>query len=365
MAVKNIGKSNWEARGKYKMPDGTYKDYRRKGFKTKASAEEFERNLKDQGRLGVAVAKSQITFSALTEMYLKSRKGKKKTSSIIDDETVFKKINFDIGEEKIIGLNRPKLENYFRALDEKGYSINYIDKIYFCIKKALTFAKKEHLIPYNVMDDIERIKRLDEVKDEIKFWTPNDLKQFLSAVDNATLKDFYEFLYWTGLRRGEALGITWEKVNFEERTLRINQQISVKLGEDVITSPKTKNSIRTLKIPEVIYNMMARRYEEAKKLNGFNEKFFIFGNDIPLKRNYIQKNLDKYIIKSGVKTRITIHGFRHSCASYLINNGCNILAIAKYLGDTVDTLTSTYAHLFTNTQDELIAVIDQNNKKED
>ena len=90
------------------------------------------------------------------------------------------------------------------------------------------------------MDDIERIKRLDEVKDEIKFWTPNDLKQFLSAVDNATLKDFYEFLYWTGLRRGEALGITWEKVNFNEHTLRVNQQISVKLGEDVITSPKQK-----------------------------------------------------------------------------------------------------------------------------
>ncbi|WP_279194759.1 tyrosine-type recombinase/integrase [Holdemania massiliensis] len=365
MAVKNIGKSNWEARGKFKMPDGTYKDYRRKGFKTKAAAEEFERNLKDQGKLGVAVAKSQITFSVLTEMYLKSIKGKKKTSTIVDDEITFKKINSDIGEEKIIGLNKIKLEEYFKSLDDKGYALNYIDKIYFCVRKALVFAKKEHLIVYNVMDDVDRIKRLDEVKDEIKFWTPDDLKQFLSAVDNATLKDFYEFLYWTGLRRGEALGVTWEKINFTDRTLRINQQISVKLGEDVITSPKTKNSIRTLKMPEVIYNMMKQRYEEAKKLNGFNEKFFIFGNDVPLKRNYIQKNLDKYIIKAGVKTRITIHGFRHSCASYLINNGCNILAVAKYLGDTVDTLTSTYAHLFTNTQDELIAAIDQKNKKED
>ena len=65
---------------------------------------------------------------------------------------------------------------------------------------------------------------------------------------------------------------------------------------------------------------------------------------------YIPENLKK----------ITLHGFRHSHVSFLINHGANIKAIADRIGDTVDQVLKTYSHLFQKTEDELISLIEIN-----
>ena len=76
---------------------------------------------------------------------------------------------------------------------------------------------------------------------------------------------------------------------------------------------------------------------------------------------------DKYAEKAGIR-RIRLHDFRHSCASLLINNGANIMIVAKYLGHAkIDETLNTYSHLFQSKLDDAVQtinqVINENNKQ--
>lgn len=61
---------------------------------------------------------------------------------------------------------------------------------------------------------------------------------------------------------------------------------------------------------------------------------------------------------------IKIHGFRHSCASLLINNGANVILVAKYLGHTkIEKTLNTYSHMFSTALDSVVSVIDSLEEK--
>lgn len=93
-------------------------------------------------------------------------------------------------------------------------------------------------------------------------------------------------------------------------------------------------------------------------LLGFNDKFFGVGDIAPASNNRFSDRKNKNCKLAGVK-QITVHDFRHSCASLLINKGANIQVVAKYLGHTkIEETLKIYSHLLISTLDEIINVID-------
>lgn len=192
----------------------------------------------------------------------------------------------------------------------------------------------------------------------------------------------------------------------------------------MITPPKTPNSYRTKRMSDKLTCIMKNWYDHQSCLYGFDNDCFIFGTlDKPLPTSNLEKNFKKYrgyadgwialdykgkigdrvnVKSSDIKnnpngdrkirdrnyegeviidrvsddpndaypyhvklpiSNIPIHGLRHSHATLLINNiknGANIKAIADRLGDTVEQLLKTYAHLFHETEDELINILEQN-----
>lgn len=69
---------------------------------------------------------------------------------------------------------------------------------------------------------------------------------------------------------------------------------------------------------------------------------------------FLEKEKNKNAMNAGLK-QIRIHDFRHSCASLLINNGANIMIVAKYLGHAkIDETLNTYSHLFKNKMDDIV-----------
>ncbi len=192
----------------------------------------------------------------------------------------------------------------------------------------------------------------------------------------------------------------------------------------MITPPKTPNSYRTKRMSDKLTFIMKKWHDYQSNLYGFSEECFIFGTlDKPLPTSNLEKNFKKFrgyadgwimldhkarigdlvnVKKDDIKnnpsgdrkirdrvyegdviidylsenpsdpypyhvklpiSNIPIHGLRHSHATLLINNiknGANIKAIADRLGDTVEQLLKTYAHLFHETEDELINILEQN-----
>ena len=85
----------------------------------------------------------------------------------------------------------------------------------------------------------------------------------------------------------------------------------------------------------------------------------MFGDIYPLRETTIQIKKNKYCDLAGLK-RIRIHDFRHSCASFLINNGASIVLVSKYLGHSKISMTlDTYTHFYKNQLEDIRDMIDK------
>ena len=116
----------------------------------------------------------------------------------------------------------------------------------------------------------------------------------------------------------------------------------------MVTTPKTKSSIRNIPIPKVLMEEMKVLYEVSKRHYGFNDDWYLFGDTDPITNGKLRHIKNKDCKLAEVK-QIIIYDFRHSCASLLINSGATINVVAKYLGHTkIDETLNTYSHLFKN-----------------
>lgn len=107
-------------------------------------------------------------------------------------------------------------------------------------------------------------------------------------------------------------------------------------------------------MPDILVNHLKEYKGQVSKYYNFNQKWFVVADVSPLHPDVLRKRKNKNAIDAGLK-QIRIHDFRHSCASLLINNGANIMIVAKYLGHAkIDETLNTYAHLFKNKMDDIV-----------
>ena len=157
--------------------------------------------------------------------------------------------------------------------------------------------------------------------------------------------------------------MTWNDINFEDKELRVNKNIVQLEGENshkyMVTTSKTKSSIRTIPIAETLLNDFKRLLEQDKKTYGFKKSWYVFGTDIPITNSRLRDRKNQLCQKANLK-QIRIHDFRHSCASLLINNGANITMVAKYLGHTkINETLNTYSHMFKNKLNDIVNTINK------
>ena len=190
----------------------------------------------------------------------------------------------------------------------------------------------------------------------MQFFTYDEYKKFDSVIDSHVWHTFFEILYFLGLRQGECQALTWLDVDLSNKTLKVSKTLTSKIkGEKwTISSPKTKTSNRTLPLPDIIVNDLAKIKNDVKKLKDYNDKWFVFGNTIPFRENTIANHKNSYCIKADLK-QIRIHDFRHSCASLLINQGATITLVSKYLGHSKVSITlDVYSHFYKSELDNIV-----------
>lgn len=197
------------------------------------------------------------------------------------------------------------------------------------------------------------------------FWELSEFNIFISFVNEQVYKDMFHLLFFTGLRIGEVLALTWNDVDFVNNKIFINKTIryiSPELGY-TIGSPKNLRSIRTIDISFKTVNMLHNMYENQHKSNAyFNNKYFVFGGKYHLKYGNIRLKFKHYISVSDVK-EITIHGLRHSHASSLINAKVDDYLIAERLGHSINELRNTYAHIYGKNKKEFYDILNNIEKE--
>lgn len=251
-------------------------------------------------------------------------------------------------------------------IEEKEYKNSYKKSLHQCMVAILNYAVKFYDLDCNIASKVGGFNKRKGEQKKCDFWTLEEFEQFISVVDDCLYKLLFNTLFFTGLRIGECLALTWDDYN--GHYLDINKTIAKEKDENgnhIINSPKTNSSNRKIALDEQIIIALNKLYNEQKKKLFFDNSWFIFGGINPLSQTTITRRKDKYCEIAKIK-KIRLHDFRHSHATLLLSNGVPITVIAKRLGHSDIAMTlNTYSHI-ANKDDEkavnLINYIKSNNK---
>ncbi|MCQ6286615.1 tyrosine-type recombinase/integrase [Bacillus cereus] len=329
--------------------DGTQKQVKRRGFKTKKEAREAEAKM-----LVEKETNSGLTFAQVADSYFNWYCQRRKQSSInVIKNVIYNHLLDEFGKVKIDQITAKNIMNYQNKIIN-NYSAEFLKKIHTILSAIFNFGIKFHglnINPAKIAGNFEK-----ESNKRMNFWEFNEFKQFISIVDDSIFKTFFSTLYYSGARKGELLALTWEDINFAEQTISINK---TEYNRQV-TKPKTKASNRIIMLPKTVTNLLKRIKKEAELAAPVKNDYVVFGTFYDsISTTTLDRKYSQYVDKAKVK-KILLHEFRHSHASYLINKGVSPLVVAQRLGHSdVATTLNTYSHLYPSKQAEVVAYMEE------
>ena len=234
--------------------------------------------------------------------------------------------------------------------DGNSYSGTYLRKMQAELSAIFNHAVKYYELPKNPAVIAGPLGQ--HHADEMKFWTKDEYMQFIPSMANKTYSYIaFELLYWCGIRMGELMALTPSDFDFDKNKLAITKSYQRMHGEDVITKPKTKKSIRTIAIPEQVAIEVKDFIDSIYGIEAQDRIFVI-------SKSYLHHEMDRGVKESGVK-RIRIHDLRHSHVSLLIDMGFSAVAIGNRVGHESAEITYRYAHMMPSIQDEMAEALNE------
>lgn len=348
---KDSKRNTWYVRITYHDLTGKKKEMWKRGFKTKGEASKWEIDNRNKRNLSL-----DMTLNDFAEIYIDYMEKRIKFSTMETKRNIIeKRILPYLGNKKVRDIDvKAVIEWQNEMMDYKNrrgnkFTKSYLKTLHNQLSAILNHAMRYYDLTKNPAATVGNMGNDKEVK--INFWTYDEYKKFSETMMEKPLYFYlFEILYWCGIREGELLALVPTDFDFENKTLSITKTYHRIKGKEIITSPKTKKSIRKIAVPsfliEEIKDYLSMLYEPEK-----DQRLF------PVSKSNITLELAKGAKKAGVK-RIRVHDIRHSHASLLIQQGYSAVAIADRLGHESIEITFKYAHLFPTAQNDMASTLD-------
>ena len=350
-AYKDEQRGTWYCLFYYEDWQGNKKKKQKRGFKTKKEALEWENNYKMS-----ANANMDMTLGSFVEIYFRDKAGELKERSIKYKRYMIKTHILPYFENKPMNSITPadiiQWQNTIRA---KGFAPTYLRMIQNQITALFTHASNIYNLANNPCKKVKKMGKSDA--DRIDFWTREEYDRFIETFEvGSRYYVLFEILFWTGCREGELLALTKSDFDFYNNKLHISKTYYRADCKDIITTPKTEQSVRTIDIPDFLKCEIKEYVDKLYELPD-DERIF------PIVAEAVQHALKRHAEKAGVK-RIRVHSIRHSHVAYLINQGVQPLIIKERLGHRDIKITlNTYGHLYPSQQKQVAEML--NMKKQE
>ena len=233
----------------------------------------------------------------------------------------------------------------------KGLSPNTVRKHLANISKCLDSAIKQNIIAFNPVKRIEMPKKIKFTG--AKHYNERQIEELLECAKGDPLEIVIRLTLFYGLRRSEVLGLKWNAVDFEEKTLTIRHTV-VKILSVTHKQDRTKNdSSNTIyTVPEKILGELARWKERQQQLkmlqpNDYHDSGYIctYTNGRLLSTDFVSQHF-ALLLKKNNMPHIRFHDLRHSSASYLKYLGFDLKDIQVWLRHKdIQTTMNLYTHL--------------------
>ena len=257
-----------------------------------------------------------------------------------------------LGRTRLVDLRAEHISDYCSNSIRSGLSKQTALHHFRLLHKALKDAARLGLIGVNPCDCVDPPKPIDK---EMKFLCPDDVGKFLATAQGAPWPYYYLFytMLFTGLRRSEALALTWGNLDLDLCVLLVMQSLHRLSGSKYIVSqPKTRKSRRQISLPPSLalllhgYKVQAER---QRLLLGkpMTDTEFVFAHPDgrPLDPSTVTHVFHKVIQRARLEG-LRLHDLRHSYASLMLAAGVNVKVISQSMGHANIGITlDTYSHL--------------------
>ncbi len=333
----------------YRMPDGKQKRESvdafddLDGFSIEDAHKALSKRVvqKAEKRLMDVKPEFKTTFQELSEWYLDLEKVK----ALVSYKTIrgkLEKFNQQFGKKIVGNVKLADLENYQARLKKQGLKPKTIDDNISYVKTMIIKAFDNDLVGGDVLKAFQRVKRFLKghanargrvlSKDEYEALLQNPVKH---------LKDLLVMGYWTGMRKGEILNLTWDKVDLKERMIRL---------EDEDTK---EGKAKTVPIGDKVYDLLGR----IPRALHDSHVFLYCGRPI---RNRFETGLKTACRKSGiawgreVKGGFIYHDLRHTFITDMRKAGVDRDVRAAIVGHAIKDMQGRYDEV--DDQDKLLAI---------
>ena len=237
----------------------------------------------------------------------------------------------------IYSLTREDMIKWQETILSYNFSNAYNKRLYYVFNLFLDFCS----LFYNIEKDLLRScgnfpKKVEKKKSD--FYTIEEFNKFISHVDNIVYKTYYEFMFDTGCRPGEAMALRFCDINCNY--VNISHTL-LRHGSREIDTPKNQSSFRSIIISDDILESLQNLRNHYKNCD---DNCFVFGGAKPISSTTADRIKKNACYKANLRT-ITQHQFRHSHATFLIDNNIPVNEVSRRLGhSSISTTLNTYCH---------------------
>ena len=255
-----------------------------------------------------------------------------------------------IGDIKLPEITSAQISALLLDMQGKGKAHATVVKVYTILNSLFKMAYLSDMIARNPMDKVERPKpRKDEIKPQTaQAYTAQEVRDILTALEGEPLKwrAVIHLLMDTGVRRGEALAVQWEDIDFQENTILICRNLCYTPDKGIYLDTPKNGRCRMVDVGEDTLQLL----KQIREQQGAGGKYIFTQDDSlePMHPTSPTHYFRQFSKRNGIKD-FHPHKLRHTFASVAITAGADVVSVSETLGhsDTAVTL-----RMYTHANDE-------------
>ena len=294
---------------------------------------------------GRLVTRSDMTVAELVALVL--RAAKIAASTKVKEQGGAARLGM-LGDMKITAVKAGHVRARYAEMEDAGLKPASIAIVHQALSRAFNQAAEDKMIGINPMATVKKPTVTTTERDPV---TRAEISKVLGACLNPTDTLLFQILAQTGMRRGEALGLQWSRVDLARRRIDISHALTVVDKAPVLGPTKTRN-VRTIPITEELRLLLRRARAaqlDAAMAQGLGQRplWVVSATPagvLPLAPGNATNRWRKACARAGVIDR-NLHGLRHRAATSMLEDGLDPVTAAKYLGwSSTKEFLDRYAH---------------------
>ena len=259
-----------------------------------------------------------------------------------------------LGNYRVIDLKPVDIKKLYSIAQKNGLSTKSIKNLHGTLHTILNTAVENEIIIKNPASNV-KIPRSDKPQKEMRPFKDTEVATFISLINGHELEGLFFIALFTGMREAELIGLTWDCVDFEKKTIKVYQQLPKDLNHyDEIHFTSLKNGkSRIIVPPDEVFTVLHKvslqqkmaQLKAGEDWKNNNDFVFTTQNGRHLSYQTIYRKFKAIASKMGLP-EVRFHDLRHTYATLAIQNGADIKTVSSNLGhSTVAFTLQVYGHV--------------------